>query len=239
LSGANRGLVLAGLLAASAIASAVGGWLVLRTPAAPSVRGTARIERARAAYLERDLVGAEAMLRELLRENSEDRPAGRLLGRVLAERGRLAASKEIFEGLLKGDAKDVDALRGLAQVFRAMGQPRSAVPWLDQAIGLRKEDAGLWKELGSAQREAGDTMGAFTSVQKSLSLDPQQEDLSMELAELLRSAPAGGAPGQPGSSLLSDPMNPNTPEAVLRNPNRPRSPGVDPFMPSGTRAGPR
>lgn len=227
----RRGLAVLALLAAALVAAVAGVVAAVAPAAAPPVASSSAIDRARAAYLEGDLAGAERLLRDL----RDDRAARRLLGRVLCDRGRLVQAKEVFEGLLKSDAKDVDALRGLARAVRAMGQPTAAVPWLETAADLRKDDPAVWKELGLAQRDAGDSISAFTSVQKSLALDPDQADLSALLPDLLKAPPTAQIPGLPGQPSPFDAAAPARPDDPFRNANRPRPPGVDPLMPSGRR----
>lgn len=236
----RQGLLAVGVLAAALLASA-GGVLALahQGPSQPPAASPARIDRAREAYLQHDLSGTERLLRDILQDSPEDRAARRLLGRVLCERGRLGEARLCYESLLKADPKDFEALRGQARVLRASGQPGAAVRPLQAATEIRKDDPVAWKELGAAQREAGDTMSAFTSVQKALSLDPGQEDLSLELGELLRSQPAVGAPSPTGSIPQFGTLTPHAPEDVFRNANRPRSPGVDPLAPAGFPTSPR
>lgn len=168
-----------------------------------------RLDLARAAFLGHDAAKAERLLRDILQDRPEDREARLLLGRVLSDRGRHLEARELYEALLKANAKDVDALRGLGQVLRGLGQHEAAVRRLQAAVDLRKDDPSLWKELGLAQREGGDALGALFSIQKSLSLDRDQADLSALLSELAMGKPAdaGLAPGRarPGSF---DPLNP-------------------------------
>jgi predicted Zn-dependent protease len=232
----RRGLVVLALLGAALVAALAGlAAVVAPGPTPPAASTSGPLERARAAYLERDLPGAERLLRDVLRNAPDDRAARRLLGRVLCDRGRLAEAKETYEALLKADAKDVDALRGLARALSAMGQPGPAVQWLQTAADLRKDDPSVWKELGLAQRDAGDSVGAFASIQKSLALDPEQADLSALLPQLLQAPPSAQAPGIPGRVNPFEAPAPARPDDPFRNANRPRPPGVDPLIPSGNR----
>ena len=227
----RRGLVVLTLLCVAVLA-AVAGIVAALTPASTLPLAPAgSLDRARVAYLDGDLAAAERLLREL----REDRAARRLLGRVLCDRGRLVQAKETYEALLKVDPQDIDALRGIARAVGAMGQPAPAVHWLQTAADLRKEDPAIWKELGLAQRDAGDSISAFTSIQKSLALDPEQADLSALLPDLLKAPPTPQIPGLPGQPARFDGVGPAGTDDPFRNANRPRPPGVDPLMPSGRR----
>jgi hypothetical protein len=116
-----------------------------------------------------------------------------------------------------------------------MGQPGPAVQWLQTAADLKRDDPAVWKELGLTQRDAGDAFGAFSSIQKSLALDPGQADLSALLPELLQAPPTAQMPGTPGRPSPFDVAAPARPDDPFRNANRPRPPGVDPLMPAGNR----
>lgn len=223
----KRGLALVVLLAASLVA-AVGAVVWSLGPTSnPRVAASPadRLDPARAAYLRHWLSEAEMTLRDVLRDRPDDRDARLLLGRVLVDRGRLLEARATFESVLKEDAKDVDALRGLARALVGLKQAPTAVAQLRTAVGFRGEDPGLWKELGLAQRDAGDAMGAFASLQKSLELDPEQADLSALLPDLLQAPSVPGLPGQPRLA----PADPLSPTGGLRGHNRPRPPTVDPL----------
>jgi predicted Zn-dependent protease len=235
----GKGLALLFLLGGAVVASVATFALSFadRTPAPPPAVQLGRLDQARAAYLDRDFASAEKILRDLLRDHSGDRKARLLLGRLLADRGRLAEAKDSFEALVKVDPKDVEALRGLGQALRSLGQAGAAARTLQSAVDLRKDDPSLWRELGLAQRDAGDTFGAFSSVQKSLALDPEQADLQLLLGELARPTVEPALPGQKPRTGF-DPASLSIPDPN-RGPNRPRAPGVDPLMPPSGRGAPR
>ena len=223
----KRGLALI-LLLAAAIVAALAVFVSGAAPAGPAgVLSPSRLDVARADILRHRATEAEKTLRDILRDRPDDRVTRLLLGWVLTDRGRLAEAKESYEGLLKVDAKDVDALRGLARVLLGMRQAPAAVARLRAAVDLRKEDPSLWKEFGLAQRDAGDSMAAFASIQKSLALDPDQADLAALLTDLLQAPAIPGMPGQPHV----DPTNPLSPTGGLKGPNRPRPPGTNPLAP--------
>jgi tetratricopeptide (TPR) repeat protein len=237
----RRGLILI-LFLVAALAATAGVVIVNVAPkTSPPLLATQRpMDLARAAYLDHDGLKAEKILRDILRDRSDDRDARLLLGQALADRGRLKEARESFETVLQANGKDVDALRGLGQVLRAMGAHGSAVKQLQMAVDLGKSDPTLWKEFGLAQRDAGDTYGAFSSIQKSLALDPEQADLSILLGDLVKSPVLPGLPGQSqGPGTAFNPTTPAVPDAGLRVPNRPRTPGTDSLFPSSDRGNPR
>lgn len=177
---------------------------------------------AKVAFAERDFTRAESLTHESLRSSPDSREAKVLLGRILLERGRVAEARDLFAGLLKAQAEDVDALCGMGDALRKMGQGDLAITHFQRAARLRGNDPYIWKQLGMAQREKGDAMGALASFQKSLSLDGKQEDLLnlvSELAAAKQDIP-GLSPGMPKSHGL-DPktLMPTVPRPHVPDPN--------------------
>jgi tetratricopeptide (TPR) repeat protein len=187
--------------------------------------------------LSRDLAAAERTLRGLLKDRPDDRAARLLLARVLGERGRLKEAKELFEAALQADSKDQEAIRGLARVLVASGDAAGAARWLRKATDLRPDDALVWKELGLAQKEAGDSIGAFASIQRSLTIDPDQADLSALVGDLVKAPSTLTIPGMNPRTGAFDQNPTRSAEPSLPGMNRPRQPGVDPLTPSVNRPG--
>jgi len=215
---AGRGLcALLALGGVIAVASSGGEALPLRS--APLADPLAQ---AKVAFADRDYARAETLAREALRLGPESRDAQILLGRALIERGRLAEARELFTRLQKEAPEDVGVLLGLALVLRRLGLVDLALVHLQHAAKLRPEDAVLWKELGQAQREKGDSMGALASFQKSLSLYGKQEDLLSQLSELASAKQdLPGLPSASGRAPGLDPRSlaPHVPRPVVPDPN--------------------
>jgi Flp pilus assembly protein TadD len=176
-----RGLRVLAMLGVSA-ALAFGGVLAVANSGRESIPAAAAtsvdpLAAAKVAFADRDYARAETLARAI--------PGARaLLGRILVERGRIAEARDLFSALLTDDPQDVDALRGMGTALLRMGQGDLAITHFQRAAKLRGSDPTIWKELGMAQREKGDSMGALASFQKSLSLDGKQEDLLNLLSEL-------------------------------------------------------
>jgi tetratricopeptide (TPR) repeat protein len=149
-----------------------------------SPRAADRLPEAKCAFADRDYGRAEALARDALRVCSDRREWRLLLGRVLLARGRLAEARDLFAELLKTTPDDVESLLGMALVLRRLGLADLALVHLEHAARLRPGDPVVWKELGQAQREKGDSIGALSSFQRSLGLDDKQEDLLGLLPEL-------------------------------------------------------
>ena len=192
------------------------GLLALMSPAEAGA-----LDRAKIAFADGDYIRAE----RLAREAGE---GGRLLaGRALLERGRLLAARDLFSQVLKESPEIADALRGMGAVLQGLGQHEAAIAYLQKAARVRNS-ADDWKALGLAQRDRGENLGALTSLQQSLKLDPEQADVTALLSDLVtgKNAMAGG----PTKGFGVDPMNPRPidPDALVP---RPRAPDPSQFFP--------
>lgn len=220
---ARRGKALFGLLAISIIAL-LGGLLATSSPSSASRMGSDSdtLTQAKVAFAERRLVEAE----KLARDAGE---GGRLLlGHVLLERGRVVQAREIFSQVLKAEPENPDALRGLAGAMKGMGQGEAATAYLEKAARIRNSSDD-WRALGLAQKERGDTLGALSSLQQSLKLDPEQSDLGALISDLVtgKEALAGNPPGAAPRGAGIDPFNPRPYDPSTQVP-RPRP--SDPFQ---------
>ena len=215
------------LLLVSVILAAGAVWSVSRRAdeKLPTVRSADAWDAARIAFADRDLRGAEARLRELLAAQPDRREARLLLGRVLCERGRIPEAREIFTAL-SASQPDPESLRGLGAVSEKDRRYDLAASYYHRAIDLRKEDPSLWRDLGRAQAAGGNAVGALSSVQESLRLDPAQADLVVlrgELAASLQAPP----PRAPGSTEVGKAGRP----AELPTPLQPRVPDPSRMFP--------
>jgi len=219
-----------GALAFLLLSAALSGAVVLtlwaastgkQIPAAPLDRLTA----AKVAWADRQWPEADRLLREILAADPGNRKARILLGRMLLERGHLEEAREHFGLLVKADPQDPEANRGMGWVMSGIGQKTLASLHFRRAAQARKDDPALWKELGLAQRDEGDGLGALASLQKSFSLDPRQSDVSHLLSELATGGDrlASSAPEGPVRKGMVDPMNPRPidPESLVPKPKVP------------------
>jgi predicted Zn-dependent protease len=113
-----------------------------------------------------------------------------------------------------------------AIIARATGQLDAAALTLQKAIQSSPDDAVLWRALGIVQIEQGQAM---LSIQRSLRLDPKQEDLSRLSANLSMQAAQAELPGMPSMRGMQMP-GVSTPESLM-----PKVPGI----PAPGRPGPR
>jgi tetratricopeptide (TPR) repeat protein len=76
------------------------------------------------------------------------------------------------------------AWRNLAKAFKAIDQPAKAVPCLRKAITINPTDAKVWVELSEVYEEMGDRSQAAVAAERSVKLDPDNEDAKLLLEEL-------------------------------------------------------
>lgn len=222
-----KGLRILAILGGS-LALALGGVLAVASSGSDvPLRRTISFEPlqdAKIAFADRDFGRAESLTREALRTAPDSRDAKLLLGRILLERGRIAEARGLFAGLLKAQAEDVDGLCGMGEALRRMGQGDLAITHFQRAARLRGNDPYVWKQLGMAQREKGDAIGALASFQKSLSVDGKQEDLLNLVSELAvaKQDLQGLVPGIPKNHGL-DPKTimPTLPRPHVPDPKKP------------------
>jgi tetratricopeptide (TPR) repeat protein len=218
---------------------ALGGVFALATPApeatpANPAAGIDPLTQARVAFADRDYPKAEALARQARDRYPDSKGARNLLGRILTERGRIAEACQLFSEVLKSSPEEVDALCGMAAALRRSGQGDAAASHLHHAAKLRPQDPQIWKELGLAQREKGDSMGALSSLQRSLDLDGKQEDLTSLITELATARPeipgANPIPKLPGAGLVPNPPGAD-PRSTFAGPPRPRVPDPNDLFP--------
>lgn len=182
----RRGLVALGILAAAALLTA-GAFLTLGSSgdSRPRIESPQdRLATARRAFSNQDFTMAEEVLRPIA-EVAQGEIENRLFyGRVLLELGRLGKARAIFDAVHKEQPDTADAVVGLGQVHERQGQLDLAIACFRRASEMKKEDARIFRLLGLAQDQHGDSIAALFSYRQSLRLLPGQEDLSKRMSEI-------------------------------------------------------
>ena len=89
------------------------------------------------------------------------------LGNAFREQGRLAEAIVAFERALQSDAEHSGALAALGQTLRGS----EAIPFLERALALLPDDAGLHCDLGDALQTGGEFARAREHYRKSVECD--------------------------------------------------------------------
>jgi Flp pilus assembly protein TadD len=156
--------------------------------------------------------------RDLLKTYCESRPdekdARLFYARACAETGRIQEAQKALEPIRNEGWALAGAALIDATLARSSGQLDVAAMTLQKAIKTSPEDSGLWRALGIVQVEQGQVMQALVSIQRSLKLDPNQEDLSRLSAALSMQAAQADLPGMPNGRGPRTPGIP-TPEGLM------------------------
>lgn len=206
----RRGITLLALLALTLALAATG--IVLLSPASDSREpGPGAIARAKTAYADRDFETAEKLIAPI-----HSPEADILRAKIRRETGRLSEARDLFIQY----PNDPEAVQGLAQCYTGLRQDTFAIAAWQKLTTLRPDDAYAWRELALAQARAKDMIGAMTSIQESLRLSPDQEDLHL----LMNEAAMGKLdfePPQPTTQVrrnsLPDPYRDHLPRPDWRN----------------------
>jgi tetratricopeptide (TPR) repeat protein len=182
-------------------------------PALAEATGHLRAER----YQE-----AEALYREVLRENRRDAQAWDGLGVLAYQTGRMALAKECFERAIALKPKVAEHHNHLGIVCRAEGKPKEALAHYRRAIQLGPPNAGTFGNYGNALRDLERFDEAIENYREALRLAPHSTPLRISLGatlvaakraeeglEILREAvrldPQSAAPHKElGNALLSE-----------------------------------
>lgn len=148
-----------------------------------------------------------------------DAEARVLLGKFLVELGRLKEASKVLAALEGAESVEVNRAILLAAIARQTGEYHQAQTILRGVIKKHPNDARLWRETGQFLAQIGDTRNAAAAIQKSLALDPKQEDLRSMGSDLASRA------------ATSDLQPPNPASARGPRPSGPRPGGIDPFAP--------
>ncbi len=178
---------------------------------------------------------AVAELREAVRRNPRSASAWHALGVLQAESGATADAEAAFRKGLEADAADPDLLYGLAELLRAGGRPKEAVPLLEKAVAAAPGFGEARDALERARREVAP--GTVTLSLIRVRARPDAERLSARLASgadfgaearamsIDPSAASGGTLGPVRLDDLSEPLRsaaaalePGRVSAVLETP---------------------
>lgn len=135
-----------------------------------------------ALHTARDLDGAEALYRQVLRADPDNAEALNLFGVILQDKGRLEESVELLGQVLRREPDYVEAVANLARGLNLMKQPDMARIASQRAIELDPDLADGWLQLGFARLALGEYAGAIAALRTASVTYPDSEDLHAGLA---------------------------------------------------------
>ena len=120
---------------------------------------------------------AEALLREAMRLNPQDRWHEVWLGKALAARGQHGEALETYRGVLRDhpDARETGQL--VDETYRAMNDPAGRVAEWTRMTGAHPDSASCWLHLGKALEDAGNASAAAEAFGRARALNPKMEGL--------------------------------------------------------------
>jgi tetratricopeptide (TPR) repeat protein len=128
-----------------------------------------------------------------------DTPSGKMAQALQLETdGKAADALKVYDGLLKDDPKNVQALAYRGWLLKRAGFPDLAMVSLDQAVSIdpRYPDAHFFRGMVLYQ-DRKDPAGAVTEFRAFLSNNPPQEMVSLVEQELKAAMTDAGQPPAP------------------------------------------
>lgn len=127
-------------------------------------------------------VEAESSIRAWLKSHPSDVAARGYLGERLALSGEFAKARKEFEHIVDSNPKNVLALNNLAWVSFKLNDAK-AIKYAEQANALRPNDPVLLDTLGSILVGQGQAAKGIETLQRAVSLAPNQDRLRLNLAK--------------------------------------------------------
>jgi Flp pilus assembly protein TadD len=134
--------------------------------------------------------------------------AGCAYGRFLAEAGRSGEAEAVFREVLKGEAGNREALRGLGGLLAGERRFEEAIGVLWEAVGSRADDAAALCALGNVLVSAGKLEEGAAVLRQAVRLQPAEPRLYSNLGMALGNAGRfGEAEGAYFEALERDPLS--------------------------------
>jgi tetratricopeptide (TPR) repeat protein len=128
---------------------------------------------------------AEADLRKAIEIAPNNAYSYFQLGVVKAQEKDYAAAEKNYEEALQRDPAQMDALRGLAEVYAVRKTPGKIIARVDAQIARSPFSAALYQFKGAVLIQAHDAKGAAASLEKAVALGgPTKMDATLQLAQV-------------------------------------------------------
>lgn len=142
----------------------------------------AKIALARCYYKTGNLVESEKLLREAVRQDRKNVTARNLLGRVLIALKKFEEAEGTFFSALDIEPASIESKYGLADLYRAEGDYKSAVQIYNEVLKVYPQEVWTYIYLGTSYTEMGDLKRAGGFFRKAVSLDSESEWTHINLA---------------------------------------------------------
>lgn len=152
--------------------------------AASSQDPETRLKQAYTRLAARDIQGAEAIFRELIRANAKEIGAYVGLAQALAARGDLAGSIGAYRQAIALNPRSAAFRAGLADVLQRSGDRVGAMRELQEAVSLEPGNARYRLDLSAAYRQIGWLVDAQREAVQALGRAPEDPSVYLELGAI-------------------------------------------------------
>lgn len=125
---------------------------------------------------------SEKLLREAVRQDRKNVTARNLLGRVLIALKKFEEAEGTFFSALDIEPASIESKYGLADLYRAEGDYKSAVQIYNEVLKVYPQEVWTYIYLGTSYTEMGDLKRAGGFFRKAVSLDSESEWTHINLA---------------------------------------------------------
>src|SRR3990172_5229529 len=148
---------------------------------------------------------AAAVARRVIKLAPSDPAGWFLMGSASLGLGEADEAELCLEKALRCDGARLDYCQRMAEVCIQRGDMKKAAEWCEQGIGLERNSLHLHLTLGRAKAFGGDLDGACESLERCVSLNPDDHRVRAELGTLyLRKNDYGAAIKQFRAALAKD-----------------------------------
>jgi tetratricopeptide (TPR) repeat protein len=134
------------------------------------------------------LARAETCYRQCLERASNHRDCHRGLAVLLIEEGRTTEAFTTMQTWAAQSPSLAEPRIELARLYSEFGNKEAATNTLTDAVRLNPNDARQWAALGKMREESGNYSQALANYQRSLEINPTQQDVAARVIALQRTA---------------------------------------------------
>lgn len=127
----------------------------------------------------------ELPLTEVFKIDSTDLAALHIIGHTLYEQGRLEDARNIFEGLIVLDPKNLFVTGILGAIYQKQEQYETALTFYDKALTLFPDDIYSLTNRGEIHLRLGSLNKAADDLRKAIEIDPERKHPAANRARLL------------------------------------------------------
>lgn len=133
-----------------------------------------------------DVVGAESLLKKVLKKAPKHGNAWFTLGNLYVGQGKLEKAQGALKKAVTVDPRNAAAWLNLGSTQRNLGQPKLALPSYAKALALAPQAAVVHSSLGSVLKDLGRLDEAKAHCRQAVALEPGNSDGHVNLGVVLK-----------------------------------------------------